>query len=375
MEEAISERATPGAVVMVVKDGNVIFNKAYGTHTYGDGIPTKTSDIFDLASVTKTAATTIAAMKLYDEQKLELNQPLGAYLQEVRGTNKHNIPVKDVLLHQAGFVNLDFFGGLKPQDHSRDSSYFFNIKASDNYFLRNNYYKEVMWPKMLRTPLPTRGQYVYSDISMYVMKELIERQSHRPLDEYVAREFYQRLGMGTAGFNPRRRFPKEQIVPTERDTYFRKALLEGYVHDSGAAMAGGVSGHAGLFASANDLAILNQMLLNGGSYGGVDYLKPETINLFTSKQSNVSRRGLGFDRSSGSGYPSRLASSETYGHTGYTGTCVWVDPKHNFVYIFLSNRVHPSASNKLNSLRIRPRIQDAVYTAIADIDSRIASVD
>jgi len=373
VHEAIRERATPSAVVLVVKDGNVIFNKAYGSHTYDGSNPTQVNDIYDLASVTKTAATTIAAMKLYEQQKLSLNATIGTYLPDARHSNKNNIPVRDVMLHQAGFVNLDFFGSLRSSDHSTDSSYFFPVKAADNYYIRRDYYEDVMWPRMLRSPLPTRGKYVYSDISMYVMKEIIERQAKKQLDEYVLDEFYKPLGMRTAGFNPRRRFYKDQIVPTERDTYFRKTLLQGYVHDSGASMVDGVSGHAGLFASANDLAILNQMLLNGGTYGGVKYFNPETVELFTARQSNVSRRGLGFDRAeAGGGYPSSLASSSTYGHTGYTGTCVWVDPKQNLVYVFLSNRVYPSASKKLNSMRVRPRIQDAIYTAIAQGDESIA---
>jgi serine-type D-Ala-D-Ala carboxypeptidase len=375
VEEAIRERATPSAVVMVVKDGNVIFNKAYGTHTYGDSRSTRVDDIYDLASVTKIAATTVATMKLYEQQKINLNYAIGTYLPDVRHTNKGAIPVRDVMLHQAGFVNLDFLGGLRASDHSTDSSYFYPVKAGENYYVRRGFYQEVMWPKMLRSPLPTKGKYVYSDISMYVMKEIVEHRAEKSLDQYVLDEFYKPLGMRTAGFNPLRRFDKGNVVPTERDTYFRKALLHGYVHDSGASLVDGVSGHAGLFASANDLAILNQMLLNGGTYGGVQYFQPETIELFTSRQSGVSRRGLGFDRAeAGGGYPSRLASSATYGHTGYTGTCVWVDPKQNLIYIFLSNRVYPSASNKLNSLRIRPRIQDVIYTAIADRESAIASV-
>ena len=375
VEEAIRVRATPSAVVMVVKSGHVIFNKAYGKHTYESDQYTSVDDIYDVASVTKVAATTVAAMKLYERNKINLDYGIGTYLPELRQTNKSNIPVRDVMLHQAGFVNLDFFGGLRSSDHSKDSSFFYPVKVADNYYLRRNYYEDVMWPKMMRSPLPTRGKYVYSDISMYMMKQIIEHETEKPLDTYVLDEFYKPLGMRTAGFNPSRRFSKDDIVPTERDTYFRKTLLHGYVHDSGAAMADGVSGHAGLFASANDLAILNQMLLNGGTYGGIQYFKPETIDLFTSRQSNVSRRGLGFDRAeAGGGYPSRMASSATYGHTGYTGTCVWVDPKQELIYIFLSNRVYPSASTKLNSMRIRPRIQDAIYTAIAEGDGNFASI-
>ena len=366
MEEALDNHATPGAVVMVVKDGNVVFNKAYGHHTYAHEEPTKVNDIFDLASVTKIASTTVAAMKLFDEKKINMNAGLGDYLPELQGSNKQNIPLREVMLHQAGLVNLDFLSYVRSQDHSTDSSFFFPIKITENYYLRRDFYRDVMLPKMVRTSLPTKGQYVYSDLSMFMMKEVLEHQSGQTLDKFVQHSFYQPLGMKTAGYLPLHRFRKEQIVPTERDGYFRRTLLQGYVHDSGAALASGVSGHAGLFASANDMAILNQMLLNGGNYGGEAYLNPETIHLFTSKQSDVSRRGLGFDRSNGSGYPSRMASNATYGHTGYTGTCVWVDPKENLIYIFLSNRVYPNASTKLNSLRIRPRIQDVIYEAIAE---------
>ncbi len=364
MAEAISEHATPGAVVMVVKDGEVVFNKAYGKHTYGDMDSTRVDDIYDLASVTKVAATTIAAMSLYEQKKLDLYAPIGEYLPETRATNKGSIPVRDVMLHQAGFVNLDFMSYVKAQDHSVDSSYFYSVKVADNYYLRNNFYRDVMWPRMLKSPLPTRGRYVYSDISMYMMKEIIERQSGTSLDKYVLDEFYRPLGMRKAGFNPLNRFSKNEIVPTEDDHYFRKELLQGSVHDQGAALVNGVSGHAGLFSSANDLAILNQMLLNRGSYGGTQYFKPETIDLFTSRQSSVSYRGLGFDRAGSRTYPSRLASRDTYGHTGFTGTCVWVDPDSNLIYIFLSNRIYPSASSKLNSMQIRPRIQDVIYEAI-----------
>jgi CubicO group peptidase (beta-lactamase class C family) len=367
VEEAISEHATPGAVVMVVKDGDVIFNKAYGTHTYEDNVSTRVDDIFDLASVTKIAATTITAMSLYDQKKLDLNAPISTYLSDTRGTNKAGIRVREAMLHQAGFINLDFLSKVKSQDHSSDSSWLYPVKVADNYYLRRNFYHDVMWQAMLKSPVPTRGKYVYSDISMYVMKEIIEHQSGTTLDHYVSEEFYKPLGMTRAGFNPLKRFEKDEIVPTERDNYFRKELLQGYVHDQGAALANGVSGHAGLFSTANDLAILNQMLLNRGFYGGSQYFKPETVDLFTSRQSTVSQRGLGFDRwdpKSNSGYPSKLASSETYGHTGFTGTCVWVDPKYNLIYIFLSNRIYPSSSSKLNSLRIRPRIQDVIYEAI-----------
>jgi CubicO group peptidase (beta-lactamase class C family) len=366
--EAIRAKAAPGVVVLVAKDGKVIFNKAYGNHTYNDGPAEKVTDIFDLASMTKTSATTPTVMRLFEQHKLNLDTNIGAYIPKARNTPMNNIKVREVMLHQAGFIPfIPFYNALKNADHSPDSSAAFPTKVADGYYIRKDYFKDVMWPQMLNSPIKTRGQYVYSDISMYVMKDIVERLGGVPLNEYTAKEFYQPLGMQTAGFLPRNRFAREQIVPTENDTYFRKTLLVGYVHDQGAAMVGGISGHAGLFASANDVAIMYQMFLNKGSYGGEQYFKPETVNMFTSKQSPVSRRGLGFDRwdpVTTKKYPSELASSQTYGHTGYTGTCVWVDPSRGLVYVFLSNRVNPTVSDKLSNLSIRGRIQDVINRAI-----------
>jgi CubicO group peptidase (beta-lactamase class C family) len=367
--EALRQHATPGCVVLVAKDGKVIFNKAYGYHTYNADEPDKITDIFDLASVTKIGATTMEVMKLVEEGKLNLDSTMGSYVPLARTTNKNNILVRELMLHQAGLVPyIPFHDHVKPSDHSADSSAAYPTKVADGYFIRQDFYKDYMLPTMLKTGLRVRGHYEYSDLSMYFMKEIVESVTAEPLNEYVQTEFYNKLGMQTAGFLPRKRFNVDQIVPTENDTYFRHTLLEGYVHDQGAALAGGVSGHAGLFASANDLAILFQMVLNKGTYGDIQYFKPQTVDMFTAKQSAVSRRGLGFDRWDPiltRHYPSELASDQTFGHTGYTGTCVWVDPKYNLVYIFLSNRVHPAVTERLSSLRIRGRIQDVIYRAIA----------
>jgi CubicO group peptidase (beta-lactamase class C family) len=366
--EAMLNQATPGCVVLVAKDGKVIFNKAYGYHTYSKTQPDKLTDIFDVASMTKISATTMEAMMLTDQGKLNVDSTIGNYLPQARKTNKNNILVREILEHQAGLIpDIPTFDKILPTDHSTDSSAFFPTKVNDNYFLRKDYFKEVMWPEMLNSPLKTRGQYVYSDLSMCFMQQIEETLTATPLNVFVQKQFYEPLGMQTAGFLPLYRFPTDQIIPTEDDKKDRHALLDGYVHDPTAALMGGVAGHAGLFASANDLAILYQMMLNRGTYGGAVYIKPGTVDQFTAKQSDVSRRGLGFDRwdpISDRHYPSQLASTETYGHTGFTGTCVWVDPKYNLVYIFLSNRVHPSVGSKLSSLNIRPRIQDVVYQAI-----------
>jgi CubicO group peptidase (beta-lactamase class C family) len=367
--EAIIQHATPGCVVLVAKDGKVIFNKAYGYHTYDNVVPDKLTDIFDLASMTKISATTVEAMQLVDQGKLSVENTLGDYLPLARTSNKNDVKLREILLHQAGFIpDIQSFEKVKPSDHSTDSSAAYPTRVSEHYFLRKDYFKDVMLPDMLNSPLKTRGQYVYSDVSMLFMQEVVETITATPENVYVQQQFYTPLGMQTAGFLPLHRFGQAQIIPTENDQEYRMSLLDGYVHDPTAALKGGVAGHAGLFASANDVAILYQMLLNKGSYGGVQYFKPEVVELFTSKQSPVSRRGLGFDRwdpIADRHYPSKLASDQTFGHTGFTGTCVWVDPKYNLVYIFLSNRVNPNVGSKLGSLNIRPRIQDVVYEAIS----------
>ena len=366
--EAILNRATPGCVVLVAKDGKVIFNKAYGYHTYDNQQPDKITDIFDVASMTKISATTMEVMQLYDQQKLHLDSAASTYLSSTRKTNKSDLTVREILEHQAGLIpDIPTFGKIKPADHSADSSAAFPTKVNEGYYLRKNYFEDVMWPDVLKSPVKTRGQYVYSDVGLIMMQQMVETLTATPLNVSVQQNFYNPLGMQTAGFHPLYRFPADRIVPTEDDKVDRHALLDGYVHDPTAALMGGVAGHAGLFASANDIAILYQMMLSRGLYGGVQYIKPETVDLFTSKQSAVSRRGLGFDRwdpIADRHYPSKLASDMTFGHTGFTGTCVWVDPKYNLVYVFLSNRVNPTVGSKLGSLNIRPRIQDAVYEAI-----------
>ncbi len=369
--EAIREKATPSAVVMVIKDGNVIFNKAYGSHTYDGTEKTKLSDIYDLASLTKVSATTISAMKLYEQGKIGLDKTIGDYIPNARKSNKEDLKVRELLAHQSGVTAVSFYLKLKPEEHSADSSQAYPVKVADNYYFKPGYFREMFWPAFLKAPLRNRGSYLYTDMNMYVMKEIVEWQSGDPIDKYVQDQFYKPLGMYTAGYLPRNRFEKDQIVPTEDEGNFRKSLLHGYVHDPGASLMGGVSGHAGLFSSANDLGILYQMMLNKGTYGGDRYFKPETVTLFTSKQSALSRRALGFDMydtDTTKAYPSKLATPGTYGHTGFTGICVWVDPKYNLIYIFLSNRVHPKTTDKLYQLNIRSRIQDVLYRAVEKKD-------
>ncbi|MGE6221427.1 serine hydrolase domain-containing protein [Nubsella zeaxanthinifaciens] len=366
--EGIAKKASPGMVVLVAKDGKVIYNKAFGYHTYDNVMPDKVTDIFDLASVTKVTATTPSVMRLVEQQKLKLDTNVGYYVAKARNTPMNGTLVRDVMLHQAGFIPyIPFHNYVKEGDYARDSSAAYPTKVADNYYIKKGFFNDFMWPKMLNSPIKTKGSYVYSDISMYVMQDIVEHLSEMPEDQYVQQNFYVPLGMQTAGYLPRNRFAKDKIVPTEDDKAFRKTLLEGYVHDQGAALKGGVAGHAGLFGSANDLAIYNQMLLNKGTYGGEQYFTPQTVDMFTSRQSNVSRRGLGFDRwdpDTTKKYPSELASPQTFGHTGYTGIGVWTDPARNMIYIILTNRVHPTVSEMLGKLNIRPRIQDVINKAI-----------
>lgn len=366
--EGIAGKAAPGMVVLVAKDGKVIYNKAFGYHTYDNLITDKVTDIFDMASVTKTTATTPSVMRLVESKQLKLDTNIGYYIPRARNTPMNAINVREVMLHQAGFIPfIPFHNFVKEGDYSRDSSAAFPTKVADNYYIKKGFFSDFMWPKMLNSPIKTRGTYVYSDISMYVMQDIVEHITETPLNQYVLDNFYTPLGMHTAGYLPRNRFDKNLIVPTEDDQVFRKTLLEGYVHDQGAALKGGVAGHAGLFANANDLAIYYQLMLNKGTYGGEQYFTPQTVDMFTTKQSNVSRRGLGFDRwdpDLTKKYPSQLASPETFGHTGYTGIGAWADPSRGLVYIFLSNRVNPGVSEQLGNLSIRPRIQDAINKAI-----------
>lgn len=374
VQKGIAAHSAPAVVILVAKDGQVIFNKAYGTHTYNGTIPTKPDDIFDMASVTKITATTPSIMRLYDRKMLGLDTLISKYVASTRTIpDKKDIKIKEALLHEAGYYPyIKFYEQLKPGDMSKDSSAAHPVKVADNYFLKANYFEEVMWPLTLKSLGRTRGKFVYSDISMYMLKEVIEQATHRKLDEYTLNEFYLPLGMQSTGFNPRHRFGRDRIVPTtENDNWFRNILVQGYVNDPGAAMAGGVEGHAGLFSNANDLAIYYQMLLNKGVYGGETFFDPGTVELFTSRQSNVSNRGYGFARltaaeeRSGKGYPSQQA----FGHSGYTGTYVWVDPQYNLVYICLTNRVYPDDNKTygVSKVNLRARVLDHIYEAMLGI--------
>lgn len=379
-EDAITKGATPGAVVLIAKDGRIVYHKAYGSYTYDDKtVAVYPESVFDLASVTKVCATTISIMRLYDEGKVDLKKKLGDYLPWVKGTNKEDLTIKNILLHQAGLVayipfykeTIDSAGLPKPSFYSPEKNDSFSIRVANNMYMRNDW-RDTIYKRILESPLGRTGKYIYSDNDFIFLGNIVEAVSGLPLHEYVKKIFYLPMGLTTAGFKPREQFPLQRIIPTEQEKKFRLQLLRGDVHDPGAAMFGGVAGHAGLFSNAYDLAMIMQMLLNGGTINGKRYLQEETVKLFTAYHSDISRRGYGFDKPEKDNktrpdpYPCLSASPQTFGHTGYTGTCVWADPKYDMLFVFLSNRVNPDGgeNTKLLRMNIRTNIQEAIYKAM-----------
>jgi len=377
--DAISQKAFPGCVVLAVKDGEIIYDKAFGSYAIDKPQPVTLESIFDLASVTKISATTLSIMKLYEEGKIKLNGTLGDYLPWTQHSDKANLRIDDILLHEVGLTPTIFFyretvdsatGIPNPALYSDKPKPGYTIRVAENLYLKNEW-QDTMLSRIIKSAPPRVGRYSYSDNDFIFLGKIVEQLSGMTLDQYVRKNFYSKLGLETTGFKPRERFAVNRIIPTEEEKYFRKQLLWGDVHDEGASMFGGVAGHAGLFSDAYDLAMLYQMLLNGGELNGERIFKEETIKLFTAYHSKDSRRAYGFDKPEKDNvtrkepYPSLLASPQTFGHTGFTGTCVWVDPKYDLVYIFLSNRVNPSRNNPaFAQLSVRGKIQDTIIEAI-----------
>ncbi len=378
--DAIEKKATPGGVVLVIKNGKIAYHKAYGNYTYDEAEPVQLESIYDMASVTKICATTISVMKLYDEGKIDLKKKLGDYLPWVKGSNKENLLVEDILLHQAGLVSyIPFYREVIDSAGQPLAKYFaakqndsFSIRVAENLFMRNDW-RDTLYQRILQSNLGQTGKYIYSDNDFIFLGKMVEAISGLPLTDYVQKEFYSPLGLTSSGFKPRNRFTLNRIIPTEQEKNFRQQLLRGDVHDPGASMFGGVAGHAGLFSNAYDLGVIMQMLLNGGTFNGKNYLHKETVQLFTAYQSKISRRGYGFDKPEKDNatrpepYPTLSASPQTFGHTGYTGTCAWADPVHKLIFIFLSNRVNPEGGDvnrKLLNMNVRPKIHEAIYKAM-----------
>lgn len=376
-KEAVRIKATPGCQILVAKNGKVIYQKSFGHHSYLPRTKVKNSDIYDLASVTKIAATTLSVMKLQEQNKLDVTKPLGQYFKKAKGTNKENMLIKDIMAHHAGLKSwIPFYEETITKKYKRPKKSIYSTSKKDKFSVQvaNNLYidsgyRDTIWNRIYRSDLRKNKNYRYSDLGFYMLKRMIEINAEKPIQSYINEEFYAPLGLQTLTYLPLDKFPKSRIVPSEKDTYFRHQILVGHVHDMGAAMLGGVSGHAGLFGNSNDLAIVMQMLLNDGKYGGINYLKPETIKQFTTRHKGSTRRAVGFDmKESNRAKDPNIAvksSDNTFGHTGFTGVGVWADPDNDLIFIFISNRTYPRMNNwKLNKKDIRLRIHDAIYDAI-----------
>jgi len=404
--EGIKEKAYPGCQVLIMKDGIPVYDKCFGTFTYEDSKKVEPEHLYDIASLTKTTGTLLAVMKLYDEGKFGLTDPISKYVPAMKGSRKGRITIEDLLYHQSGLpgshpfyreaINDSSYTGAffkaridanhhlrvdnrlyvvddfkyKEEYLSATSSDEYPLQVAENLFVSPTFSKKIL-EMIASDKIPLRDRrYRYSCLNFVLLKEMVERISGMPMDEYLEKEFYAPMGMKFTLYNPMRRFSSEQIVPTIQKDYLRgRKELRGYVHDEIAAFMGGVSGNAGLFSNARDVAKVYQMLVDGGQYGGKRYLSLETCQLFMNKTSRISRRGLGFDKPEpavGKGPCADEAPKEVVGHTGFTGTCAWADPKNGLVFVFISNRVYPRPFDhkKLMTLNIRPRIQQLMYQAL-----------
>ncbi|MDR0864306.1 MAG: serine hydrolase [Candidatus Symbiothrix sp.] len=405
VNEGIEKQAFPGCQVLVAKNGVVVYNRSFGYFDYARTHPVQNTDIYDLASVTKAAATLPAVMKLYDTGKLSLQDPVSKYVPELKKTDKESITITNALFHQTGlpsfypfyqllidsasytgslysgkrtfthrilfdkntYIRTDF--EFLPEIVSQTPKKGISKQVAEKFYVTDDINKRVV-QQVAEVKLRKNSNYLYSDLNFILLKEAVENISGLPLDIFAEKEFFANLGAATTTFLPLKKFDRKIIAPTENDEFLRNQILIGYPHDEVAAILGGVSGNAGLFSNANDLAKLLQLFLNNGEYGGERYFSQATTKTFTQTKSPDSRRGLGFDKpekDKASGNTGEKAPASVYGHTGYTGTCFWVDPDNQLIYIFLSNRVYPSRTyTQLMALNIRPRIQDIIYESMND---------
>ncbi len=378
----IREKAFPGCQVLAAHEGAIIFHKCYGFQTYNNLIPVKKTDLYDFASVTKITGPLPALMKLYDNEKIDLNEKFSYYWPDFKRSNKSEIVVRDVLAHQASLIPYISYwkntirknGKFKWHTLKRDSSLLFPVKVNNKLYLHKNYLNKI-YRAIRKSPIRENNDYTYSGLSFILYPKIIENLTGISYETYLKRNFYRPLGAFTLTYNPANHFPLARIIPTEYDDFFRTEQIHGYVHDEAAAMMGGISGNAGLFGTANDLAKLMQMYLNMGVYGGKRFISEDTLKEFTRYQfaDNKNRRGLGFDKpllenqklNPDEIYPTISASSGSFGHSGFTGTFTWVDPEKELLYVFFSNRVYPTRENqKIYDLNIRTSILQVLYDAI-----------
>ena len=372
----IKKGAYPGCQVVVMKDGKMVYDKCFGTFTYGGSHQVQPDDIYDIASCTKIFASTLAIMKLYDDGRIDLNKTLADFFPYLKGNAHGKLKIIELMTHQAGLKAwVPFYkmtvdeNGPKPEYYSTEIDESHTVRVAENLYLVNDY-EDRIFDSVSKTALGKK-KYLYSDMGFYYIPKIVKQLTNQEIEDYLNEHFYLPMNLQRIGYKPLNRFLREQIAPTENDTIFRKQLVWGDVHDQAAAMMGGVAGHAGLFSNAHDLAAIMQMLLDNGVYQGVRYLKPETVRYFTTApfaESNDNRRGIGFDKipigKKGSFTPSKSGSMKGYGHTGFTGTFVWSDPENQTVIVFLSNRVYPNAEpNILVKTGIRSVLHDIVYEA------------
>lgn len=379
MQQAMEAKAIPGGQLFVARNGKVVLHKAYGLKKYNDTTKVNTQDLYDLASVTKISSALPALMKLYDEEKFDLNKGFDDYLPYFKNSNKAHIPFRDILTHQARFVPFITYwtgtlrknGSYKWNTFKKDSSARFPIKIASDMWLYRNYQKKIL-KATKKSPLLEKKEYKYSDLPFMLFPTLIEKITETDFVDYLNHNFYKKLGAGTLTYNPSEKFDLKRIIPTEHDFIFRHRPVHGTVHDEGAAMLGGISSNAGLFSNANDLAKLMQMYLNWGTYGGERFISEKTLTEFTQVQfpENNNHRGLGFDKPylkyiGENSNTAKDASSTSFGHTGFTGIYAWMDPQEDLLYLFLSNRVLPTRNNtSLYKLNTRTQIQQVLYDAI-----------
>jgi beta-glucosidase-like glycosyl hydrolase/CubicO group peptidase (beta-lactamase class C family) len=366
----------PGCQIVAMKSGKVVYDKCFGNFTYGGGHQVQPDDLYDIASCTKIFSSTLAIMKLYDDGLIDLNKTLADFFPYLKGNPHGKLKLIELMTHQAGLKAwMPFYkptideNGPKSEFYANEIDESHTIRVAENLYLVNDF-EDRIFDSVSKTALGKK-KYLYSDMGFYYIPKIVKQLTNKNIEDFLNEEYYYPMNLSHICYRPLNHFTREQIAPTENDTVFRQQLVWGDVHDQAAAMMGGVSGHAGLFSNARDLAVLMQMLLDEGVYNGVRYLKPETVRYFTSAPfaaTNDNRRGIGFDKlpigKKGSCTASKSGSMKGFGHTGFTGTFVWADPANELVIIFLSNRVCPDAEpNKLVKSGIRSILHDILYEA------------
>ncbi|MFA6832603.1 MAG: serine hydrolase, partial [Bacteroidaceae bacterium] len=400
IQDAVLQHAFPGCQLLIMKNGVALYDKNWGDYTYNRKKRVTSSTIYDLASMTKTSATLLGIMKLYDQGQLNLSDYASKFIPWLNNENTGKITIKELLFHESGLPATVSVSDILINPNSYDGNLFSRYRNSDhptqiwtNQYIRKQYgfypdylsdhlsekfpiqITEKLWAstsvrdsifqRIAKKPLYS-SKYRYSDLNFILLQQVVEAITREPMNQFVGEQFYVPMNMEETCFNPSTKFPTDLIAPTAYDAVIRGEVLQGYVHDELAAFLGGVSGNAGLFSTAHDQARIYQMLINKGTLDGQRYLSENTVNLFINVRSNKSRRGLGFDRPepiyNKRGPLPKNAPRSMFGHLGFTGTCAWADPDNQLLFVFLSNRVYKDVWNpKLSKLNIRDKIEQIVY--------------